>query len=320
MTSLQVSAVAGLPELTVSDDLADLICREVDLQDGDVLVVTSKAISKAEGRVRTGDRAEAIADETESVVARRGETVIARTRHGLVMAAAGVDASNVEVGSVVLLPADPDASARALRARVHERGGANVAVVVTDTSGRAWRNGQTDIAIGIAGMDPLDDHAGRTDGYGNPLMVTAPALADEIAAVGDLVKGKLTGSPVALVRGLSHLVLPVSVEGPGAVALIRDPSQDMFGLGAREAVVRALSGARPDPGFGAAASTEDLTEALVAAGAQASPSGPGRLTVVLPDGAYERGAATVRLTAIAHAHGWATEQTPAGALTFLVQP
>nr|BFE86682.1 hypothetical protein GCM10020093_092830 [Planobispora longispora] len=153
---IEVFAVNGIPEVREGDDLAELIVAACpDLRDGDVLVVTSKVMSKAEGRTRRGDgRAEAIAAETERVVARRGETVIAQTSHGFVMAAAGVDASNTEPGTVVLLPADPDASARTLRAGIAERLGVWVGVVVSDTFGRPWRNGQTDLAIGVAGVPP----------------------------------------------------------------------------------------------------------------------------------------------------------------------
>ena len=148
------------------------------------------------------------------------------------MAAAGVDASNVAPGTVVLLPEDPDATARSLRVRVHAETGRNVAVVVTDTAGRAWRAGQTDLAIGAAGIEPLDDHAGRTDPYGNPLAVTAPAVADELASVAELVTGKLAGRPVAVVRGIAARVLPAGEHGPGARALVRPRHADMFGLGA----------------------------------------------------------------------------------------
>ena len=261
MTAFTVLAVPGIGEVTSGTDLAALVVGHAALEDGDIVVVTSKVVSKAEGRVVTGTKAEALAAETDRVVARRGETAIVRTRHGLVMAGAGIDASNTAPGTLVLLPEDPDRSARTLRDGIRDRSGRNVAVVVSDTSGRAWRNGQTDIAIGAAGLRVLDDHAGRTDRYGNLLLVTAPALADEIAGAGDLAKGKLAMSPVAVVRGLSALVLPPDEHGPGAAALVRDEDSDMFGLGAREAVMQALTGDDPR-GFGAPAPAATVVAAL----------------------------------------------------------
>ena len=233
------------PEVGPGDDLAELLLASTRLADGEVVVVTSKVVSKAEGRGRTGDRRDLVREESRRVVARRADTVIAETRLGLVMAAAGVDASNTEPGTALLLPVDPDASARRLREAVRDRAGITVAVLVSDTAGRAWRNGQTDIAIGCAGMAPLVELRGTTDPYGNALTVTAPALADELAAAADLVKGKTSGRPVAVVAGLEHLVLPPDEHGAGAAALIRDPAIDLFGLGAREAVVTAALRADP---------------------------------------------------------------------------
>ena len=217
-----------------------------DLADGDVVVVTSKVVAKAEGQVREGGRDEAIADETVRVVARRGPTTIVRTRHGLTLAAAGVDASNVDPGHVVLLPGDPDASARALRRRLPTCTGRTSAVVVTDTAGRAWREGQTDIAIGAAGLRVLESFAGRRDSHGNPLAVTAPAVADEIAGAAELAPGQ-AGRPA--VRGGARPSRPrapgrrrrAGRRGPGPP---RDT--DFFGYGAREAVVRALRGDAAD--------------------------------------------------------------------------
>ena len=167
-------------------------------------------------------RDDAIAAETVRVVARRGTMTIAQTRHGLVMAAAGVDESNTAPGTVVLLPEDPDESARRLRKALRARLGVSVGVVVTDTFGRPWRAGQTDTAIGAAGVLPVRDHRGETDAWGNVLDVTVAAVADEIAAAGDLVKGKALQMPVAVVRGLSELV--TDADGPGARALVR-PSE-----------------------------------------------------------------------------------------------
>lgn len=263
MRSLTVRAPDGLPEVTEGADLAALVAASVELEDGDVVVVTSKVVSKAEGRVREGSREAAVEDETVRVVARRGPTLIVRNRLGLTMAAAGVDASNVPVGSVVLLPEDPDASARALRTRLRALTGANVGVVVTDTAGRAWREGQTDIAVGAAGLVVAEPHAGRTDAHGNPLVVTLPAVADEIASAAELAQGKLAGRPLAVLRGRADLVLPVGDDGPGAASLIRPEGGDLFGYGAREAVVRALAGREEDRApFGAPASPAELHSGL----------------------------------------------------------
>ncbi|MCD0451189.1 coenzyme F420-0:L-glutamate ligase [Actinocorallia sp. API 0066] len=228
--SIEISGIAGLPEIRPGDDLAALITAAApDLRDGDILVVTSKVVSKAEGRVlQADDREKAIDSETVRVVARKGRTRIVETRQGLVMAAAGVDASNTAPGTVLLLPEDPDASARALRAALPAR----VAVLVSDTFGRPWRAGQTDVAIGAAGLDPLDDFRGRTDTHGNLLEATVTAVADELAAAAELAKGKLDGVPVAVIRGLAHLV--TEADGPGARALVRDPAEDLFRWGGAE--------------------------------------------------------------------------------------
>src|SRR4051794_32489496 len=170
MTGLRVWGVAGLPEICKGDDLAALIAAaEPGLADGDVVVVTSKVVSKAEGNVVATDRESAITDETVRVVATRGDTRIVETRHGFVLAAAGVDASNVVPGTIALLPDDPDASARTIRAGIREELGVDVAVVVSDTAGRPWRTGLTDIAVGASGIAVLDDHRGRRDVYGNAL-------------------------------------------------------------------------------------------------------------------------------------------------------
>ena len=208
---LTVVPVTGLPEITAGRDLAALIAGALDLRDGDILVVTSKIVSKAEGRVVTASREQAIEAETARVVARRGATTIAQTRHGLVLAAAGVDESNTAPGTVVLLPEDPDESARRLRKALQARTGRTIGVVITDTMGRPWRAGQTDNAIGAAGVVPVRDYRGEPDTFGNILEVTVAAVADEIAAAADLVKGKSAGVPVAVVRGLAGLV----TEQPG---------------------------------------------------------------------------------------------------------
>ncbi|MFJ6658024.1 coenzyme F420-0:L-glutamate ligase [Streptomyces sp. NPDC091377] len=241
----RVWALPGLPEVQEGDDLGKLIAAAApDLADGDVLLVTSKIVSKAEGRsVLAADREAAIDAETVRVVARRGPLRIVENRQGLVMAAAGVDASNTPSGTVLLLPEDPDASARAIRDGLRDALGVEVGVLVTDTFGRPWRMGLTDVAIGAAGVRVLDDLRGGTDTHGNPLSATVTAVADELAAAGDLVKGKTEGLPVAVVRGLGHVVAPTDGDGEdgGARALLRDAQEDMFRLGTSEAVREAVT-------------------------------------------------------------------------------
>ncbi|WP_328633262.1 coenzyme F420-0:L-glutamate ligase [Streptomyces sp. NBC_00356] len=251
-------ALAGIPEVREGDDIAKLIvAAEPGLVDGDVLLVTSKIVSKAEGRVMLADDREAAIDaETVRVVARRGTLRIVENKLGLVMAAAGVDASNTPAGTVLLLPEDPDASAAAIRDGVRDALGVDVGVVVTDTFGRPWRNGLTDVAIGAAGVRVLDDLRGGTDAYGNPLSATVVATADELAAAGDLVKGKAGGLPVAVVRGLDATATE-GEQGGSARELVRVARDDMFRLGTSEAVreavtqrrtVRAFTDEPVDPG------------------------------------------------------------------------
>ncbi|MFC7309961.1 coenzyme F420-0:L-glutamate ligase [Streptomyces monticola] len=240
--SYRVWAVPGLPEVKAGDDLAKLIAAaEPALEDGDIVLVTSKIVSKAEGRIVAADsREEAIDAETVRVVARRGTLRIVENRQGLVMAAAGVDASNTPAGTVLLLPEDPDAAARAIRDGLRETLGVDVGVLVTDTFGRPWRTGLTDVAIGAAGVRVLDDLRGGVDAYGNPLSATVVATADELAAAGDLVKGKAAGLPVAVVRGLPGVVGGEG-SGSGARAMVRGAADDMFRLGTSEAVREALT-------------------------------------------------------------------------------
>jgi coenzyme F420-0:L-glutamate ligase / coenzyme F420-1:gamma-L-glutamate ligase len=239
---LEVVGVEGLPEVREGDDLAALIAERETLEDGDVLVVAQKVVSKAEGRiVRLADlepspravelagadgdprRMEAILRESIRIVRVRDGLVIAETRHGLVCASAGVDASNVgERDAMVLLPLDPDASARALRDGLRERTGRTVGVVVSDSFGRPWRQGTTNVAIGAAGLPVLVDLGGRLDADGYELQATVIAVADEIAGAAELVMGKLDGVPVAVVRGLR-------LEGDGAATeLVMPPERDLF--------------------------------------------------------------------------------------------
>lgn len=244
---LHIWAIDGIAEVQDGDDLAELIAAtDPGLVDGDVVVITSKVVSKAEGRVVHGDREAAIDTETVRVVAQRGDTRIVETRHGFVLAAAGVDASNVPSGSVALLPENPDRSAGRIRAGLRRRLGVTVAVVITDTFGRPWRNGLTDVAIGAAGISVLDDHRGRVDAYGHALEMTVTAIGDEVAAAAELVKGKLSGRPVAVVRGLTY---DVDADGRGAGALVRAAAEDMFRLGTNEAMRQAVLGRRTVRGF-----------------------------------------------------------------------
>jgi coenzyme F420-0:L-glutamate ligase len=243
---IEILPVLGIGELRRGDDLADAIAAHAPpLQDGDVLIVTSKVVSKTEGRMivldtadpdaREAARQEAIEAETVRIVAERDTLRIVETRHGLVLAAAGVDASNVSRNELALLPIDPDASAQLLRERIRERLGVEVGVVISDSMGRPWRAGITDAAIGVAGLTALTDPRGHTDAYGNVLAVTQVAVADELAAAGDLVKGKLRGVPVAIVRGLAYDG-KLTDDGLGSRALIRGPEEDLFRLGTSEAM------------------------------------------------------------------------------------
>ncbi|MFE3797800.1 coenzyme F420-0:L-glutamate ligase [Nocardia tengchongensis] len=238
---LRILPIAGLPEFRPGDDVAEAIAAQAPwLQDGDVLVVTSKIVAKAEGRVvsvptdpeeRDAVRRKLVLEESVRVLARKNRTLITENKLGIVQAAAGIDGSNVEQDELVLLPEDPDASAKALRAELAERLGVQVAVVITDTMGRAWRNGQIDAAIGSSGLRVLHDYNGAVDGQGNELHVTLVAVADELAAAADLVKGKLGGVPVAVVRGLDY-----TDDGSTAAGLLRRGEEDLFWLGTEESV------------------------------------------------------------------------------------
>lgn len=248
---LAARALDGLPEIAAGADLAALIAAAVPpgapLRDGEVVVVAHKAVSKAEGRVRAladvepGERAAALAaahdkdprhvqvvlDESRELLRAERGVLICVTHHGFVCANAGVDASNAPPDALILLPADPDASARALRARLRSLTGAAPAVVITDSFGRAWRHGQTDVAIGAAGLAPLEDWRGRRDGVGRELHATWIAVADQLAAAADLARRKDSRQPVVVVSGLERHVLPDD-DGPGAAALLRPASEDLF--------------------------------------------------------------------------------------------
>nr|MCS5676383.1 coenzyme F420-0:L-glutamate ligase [Acidimicrobiales bacterium] len=221
--------VAGLPEVRPGDDLAALIAGAVDLVDGDVVVVTQKVVSKAEDRLvdidpEVGHRP-LVERESVRILRRRGDLMIAETEHGFVCANAGVDLSNVEAGKAALLPVDSDRSARRIRDALRHRFSVDVAVVVSDTFGRPWRRGVTDVAIGCAGLRPVVDLRGTTDALGRELQVTEVAVVDEIAAAAELVMGKAAGVPVAVVRGIDPAWF-----GDGSVVddVVRSPAEDLF--------------------------------------------------------------------------------------------
>lgn len=246
---LTVFAVGGLPEFKAGDDLPQLLGDAlVDiLEDGDIVAVTSKIVSKAEGRQVPGtDREDAITAETVRVVATKahpgGVTRIVENKLGMVLAAAGVDASNTPEGVVLLLPEDPDASALKIATALRERFKHTIGVLITDTLGRPWREGQTDVAIGAAGIRVLDDLRGTTDAGGRRLEATIAATADELASAAELVKGKANGLPVAIIRGMAHLV--TDLDAPGARALIRPAADDLFRVGSNEAYAEGFEAGR----------------------------------------------------------------------------
>jgi coenzyme F420-0:L-glutamate ligase / coenzyme F420-1:gamma-L-glutamate ligase len=238
VSPLSVLPVPGIGEVRPGDDLATIVADAVvaaGVQVGDVLVVTQKVVSKAEGRLEAIDPDDPLSHkplverESVRVLRRRGELVISETSHGFVCANAGIDLSNVESGYAALLPLDSDKSARRIRARVRVVAGVAVGVIVSDTFGRPWRRGVTDVAIGCAGIRPVVDLRGTTDALGRELMVTEVAVVDEIAAAADLVLGKASGLPVAIVRGIDPAWLVDDDEHVGVVRdLVRDPAEDLF--------------------------------------------------------------------------------------------
>jgi len=266
LSGFRVWTVPGIPEVGEGDDLVALISGAIAAQAagdpaaalaaGDILVVSSKIVAKAEGRlVPAADREKALSEDTVRIVAERvhpgGTTRIVETRHGLIMAAAGIDMSNVPDGYALRLPEDPDRSARALCAALRAKLGFDVGVIVTDTLGRPWRVGQTDVAIGAAGVQLTEDLRGSNDANGRPLHVTIAVVADEIAGAADLVKGKASRLPVAVVRGLGRLVS--DIDGPGARSLVRSLEQDLFRFGSAEAYQLGYEAARAELGAGEAA-------------------------------------------------------------------
>jgi len=234
--SLSIFGVQGIGEVPPHTDIAHLIVEALllpvnadeigPLRDHDVLVITHKIVSKAEGAIRPSadieSRKAIVEEEAESIIRRRGDLIVARTQHGFICANAGVDNSNVEPGYVVLLPRDPDASAHKIRMRIERTSNVSIGVVITDTFGRPWRRGLTDVAIGISGLPSLVDYRGTVDTFGMELEVTEIAVADEIASAADLVMGKADGVPAAVVRGMR-------LAGSGrAQDLVRPAQEDMF--------------------------------------------------------------------------------------------
>jgi coenzyme F420-0:L-glutamate ligase/coenzyme F420-1:gamma-L-glutamate ligase len=240
---IEILPVAGLPEFRPGDSLSGAIADAARwLRSGDIVVITSKVVSKTEGRLirvpadpeeRDRVRRRLVFEESVRIIARKERTLITENRLGIVQAASGVDASNVASDELALLPTDPDASAHALRWGLRDRLGVEVAVVITDTMGRAWRVGQTDVAIGSSGLKVLHSYRGQVDSQGNELAVTEIAVADEVAAAADLVKGKLGAMPVAVVRGLT-----IGAEGSWARDLVRPVEEDLFRLGTEEAIAQ----------------------------------------------------------------------------------
>lgn len=247
MNEVRVLPVAGLPEFATGMSVGAEIAARAELANGDVVVVSQKVVSKAEGRVRRlssvapGDEAcrladtlgkepalvQLILDESKEVLRAERGVLIVETRHGFVCANAGIDRSNLpEADTVALLPEDPDASARRIRAELQAASGGRVAVVVSDSFGRAWRLGQSEVAIGCAGLMPLDDWRGRADAEGRELEATSIAVADEAAAAADLVRDKASRVPAAVIRGLGRFV--TTEDGPGGAALRRPPDEDLF--------------------------------------------------------------------------------------------
>ncbi len=231
MTSLQISPVTGIGEIAPGDDLAGMLCEATSYEDNDVLVVTQKVVSKAEGRIVPIDQDDPrghkaiVEDESVRILRRRGELIISETAHGFVCANAGVDLSNVEAGHAVLLPIDSDRSARRIRDVIRGRQSVDIGVIISDTFGRPWRRGVTDVAIGSAGIGPILDLRGTNDALGRELQVTEVAIVDELAAAADLVMGKSAGYPAAIIKGA-----PPEWFRSGAVVdeIVRHPSDDLF--------------------------------------------------------------------------------------------
>ena len=228
---VKIIPIFGLPEFKKNDDLIQMLDigfsdNKEKFMENDVLVITQKIISKIEDRaidLEVNDISEVLKNESTEILRKRGETIIARTKHGFICANAGIDKSNIDKGYALLLPEDPDKTARVLRRKIHHKYGVNVAVIISDTFGRAWRKGQTNVAIGCSGIEPLASYIGTTDSFGNDLMATEIAIIDELAAASELVMNKIDEVPVAIIRGYSY-----KFSEKGVNDIIRNPDEDFF--------------------------------------------------------------------------------------------
>jgi len=225
---IEIIPVTGLPEFKSNDDLVEILSNTLNnpLTENDILVITQKIISKIENRtvnLQDKDFSEVLKDEATQIIRKRGETIIARTKHGFICANAGIDKSNIEQGYALLLPEDPDKTAYKIRKQIFVRNSINVAVIISDTFGRAWRKGQTNVAIGCSGIEPMVSYIGTTDSFGNDLMATEIAIVDELASASELVMNKIDEIPIAIVRGYSY-----ENSDKGIKEIIRADDEDFF--------------------------------------------------------------------------------------------
>ena len=225
---IEIIPVTGLPEFKSNDDLVEILSNTLNnpLTENDILVITQKIISKIENRtvnLQDKDFSEVLKDEATQIIRKRGETIIARTKHGFICANAGIDKSNIEQGYALLLPEDPDKTAYKIRKQIFARNSINVAVIISDTFGRAWRKGQTNVAIGCSGIEPMVSYIGTTDSFGNDLMATEIAIVDELASASELVMNKIDEIPIAIVRGYSY-----ENSDKGIKEIIRADDEDFF--------------------------------------------------------------------------------------------
>jgi len=225
---IEIIPVTGLPEFKSNDDLVEILSSTLDdpLMENDILVITQKIISKIENRsvnLQDKDFSEVLKDEATQIIRKRGETIIARTKHGFICANAGIDKSNIEQGYALLLPEDPDKTAYKIRKQIFNRNKINVAIIISDTFGRAWRKGQTNVAIGCSGIEPMVSYIGTTDSFGNDLMATEIAIVDELASASELVMNKIDEIPIAIIRGYSY-----ENSDKGIKEIIRADDEDFF--------------------------------------------------------------------------------------------